>query len=193
MYYALWVKKHFYVFLNQNEKFVCYILVTLHCHCQSKITVLQFSRERKKIYSSKYAISCIADYISISNKPCDLQCTTVSGERQLLVPAHDGTFCRDAKHHGVCIEGACQVISSPHASSWNFVWNLVSCCYKKRFSCWVETELTGSSLWLYVLASLWAAMGSCIALWLWTDVECVEAMGRHASAFPDHIGRHSHS
>ncbi|KAK1875015.1 ADAMTS-like protein 2 [Dissostichus eleginoides] len=35
-----------------------------------------------------------ADYISISNKPCDLQCTTMSGERQLLVPAHDGTFCR---------------------------------------------------------------------------------------------------
>ncbi|XP_075871547.1 ADAMTS-like protein 2 [Nelusetta ayraudi] len=51
-----------------------------------------------------------ADYISISNKPCDLQCTTVSGERQLLVPAHDGTFCRDTKHHGVCIEGACQPV-----------------------------------------------------------------------------------
>uniref|UniRef100_UPI003AABE3E0 ADAMTS-like protein 2 n=1 Tax=Centroberyx gerrardi TaxID=166262 RepID=UPI003AABE3E0 len=51
-----------------------------------------------------------ADYISISNKPCDLQCTTVSGERQLLVPAHDGTFCRDAKYHGVCIEGMCQAV-----------------------------------------------------------------------------------
>ncbi|KAJ0012078.1 hypothetical protein NQD34_013053, partial [Periophthalmus magnuspinnatus] len=51
-----------------------------------------------------------ADYISISNKPCDLQCTTISGERQLLVPAHDGTFCRDTKYHGVCIEGTCQPI-----------------------------------------------------------------------------------
>ncbi|KAM4624064.1 ADAMTS-like protein 2 isoform 1-T1 [Polymixia lowei] len=51
-----------------------------------------------------------ADYISISNKPCDLQCTTVSGERQLLVPAHDGTFCRDTKYHGVCIEGICQPV-----------------------------------------------------------------------------------
>ncbi|XP_042353879.1 ADAMTS-like protein 2 isoform X2 [Plectropomus leopardus] len=51
-----------------------------------------------------------ADYISISNKPCDLQCTTISGERQLLVPAHDGTFCRDAKYHGVCIEGICQPV-----------------------------------------------------------------------------------
>uniref|UniRef100_A0A672G3E7 Si:ch211-267e7.3 n=1 Tax=Salarias fasciatus TaxID=181472 RepID=A0A672G3E7_SALFA len=51
-----------------------------------------------------------ADYISISNKPCDLQCTTVSGERQLLVQAHDGTFCRDAKYRGVCIEGVCQPV-----------------------------------------------------------------------------------
>ncbi|CAL8369007.1 unnamed protein product [Boreogadus saida] len=52
-----------------------------------------------------------ADYISISNKPCDLQCSTQSGERQLLVPAHDGTFCRDAKLTGVCIEGVCQPVS----------------------------------------------------------------------------------
>ncbi|XP_041659707.1 ADAMTS-like protein 2 isoform X3 [Cheilinus undulatus] len=51
-----------------------------------------------------------ADYISISNKPCDLQCTTIGGERQLLVPAHDGTFCRDTKYHGVCIEGICQPV-----------------------------------------------------------------------------------
>uniref|UniRef100_A0A8C3AE33 Si:ch211-267e7.3 n=1 Tax=Cyclopterus lumpus TaxID=8103 RepID=A0A8C3AE33_CYCLU len=51
-----------------------------------------------------------ADYISISSKPCDLQCTTISGERQLLVPAHDGTFCHDAKYHGVCIEGICQPV-----------------------------------------------------------------------------------
>ncbi|XP_028987460.1 ADAMTS-like protein 2 isoform X2 [Betta splendens] len=51
-----------------------------------------------------------ADYISISSKPCDLQCTTTGGERQLLVPAHDGTFCRDAKFQGVCIEGTCQPV-----------------------------------------------------------------------------------
>ncbi|XP_008333008.1 ADAMTS-like protein 2 isoform X2 [Cynoglossus semilaevis] len=51
-----------------------------------------------------------ADYISISNKPCDLQCTTINGERQLLVPAHDGTFCHDTKYHGVCIEGICQPV-----------------------------------------------------------------------------------
>lgn len=51
----------------------------------------------------------VADYISISNRPCDLQCATISGERQLLVPAHDGTSCRDTENHGVCIEGMCQV------------------------------------------------------------------------------------
>ncbi|KAA0719095.1 ADAMTS-like protein 2 [Triplophysa tibetana] len=50
------------------------------------------------------------DYISISNKPCDLQCTTTTVERQLLVPAHDGTFCRDGIYQGVCIEGQCQVV-----------------------------------------------------------------------------------
>ncbi|XP_026229570.1 ADAMTS-like protein 2 isoform X2 [Anabas testudineus] len=51
-----------------------------------------------------------ADYISISNKPCDLQCTTINGERQLLVPAQDGTFCHDTKYQGVCIEGICQPV-----------------------------------------------------------------------------------
>nr|XP_015210526.1 PREDICTED: ADAMTS-like protein 2 isoform X1 [Lepisosteus oculatus] len=50
------------------------------------------------------------DYINISNKPCDLQCTTTSGERQLLVPAHDGTNCRDGIHQGVCIEGKCEMV-----------------------------------------------------------------------------------
>ncbi|KAJ8012291.1 hypothetical protein DPEC_G00067140 [Dallia pectoralis] len=50
------------------------------------------------------------DYISISNKPCDLQCTTTTGERQLLVLAHDGTYCRDRIYQGVCIEGQCQMV-----------------------------------------------------------------------------------
>ncbi|TKS80416.1 ADAMTS-like protein 2 [Collichthys lucidus] len=67
-----------------------------------------------------------ADYISISNKPCDLQCTTISGERQLLVPAHDGTFCRDAKYHGVCIEGICQPVGCDGElySSYVFIINI---------------------------------------------------------------------
>ena len=49
------------------------------------------------------------DYINISNKPCDLQCTTSDGERQLTVRARDGTSCKDRSTQGVCIAGRCEV------------------------------------------------------------------------------------
>ncbi|XP_060630427.2 ADAMTS-like protein 2 isoform X1 [Anolis sagrei] len=50
------------------------------------------------------------DYTSISNKPCDLQCTTRSGERQLMARAQDGTSCKDRTYQGVCISGKCEPI-----------------------------------------------------------------------------------
>ncbi|KAM4641534.1 ADAMTS-like protein 2 isoform 2-T2 [Discoglossus pictus] len=50
------------------------------------------------------------DYTSISSKPCDLQCTSTTRERQLLVPAHDGTSCRDRTYEGVCISGKCEPV-----------------------------------------------------------------------------------
>ncbi|NXP66588.1 ATL2 protein, partial [Chloropsis cyanopogon] len=50
------------------------------------------------------------DYTSISNKPCDLQCTTRSGERQLMARAQDGTSCKDRTHQGVCINGKCEPV-----------------------------------------------------------------------------------
>ncbi|XP_054836309.1 ADAMTS-like protein 2 [Eublepharis macularius] len=50
------------------------------------------------------------DYTSISNKPCDLQCTTRGGERQLMARAQDGTSCKDRTHQGVCISGKCEPI-----------------------------------------------------------------------------------
>ncbi|XP_053324691.1 ADAMTS-like protein 2 [Spea bombifrons] len=50
------------------------------------------------------------DYTSISSKPCDLQCTSTTRERQLLVPAHDGTSCRDRTSQGVCISGKCEPV-----------------------------------------------------------------------------------
>ncbi|NXR33284.1 ATL2 protein, partial [Zosterops hypoxanthus] len=50
------------------------------------------------------------DYTSISNKPCDLQCTTRSGERQLMAPAQDGTSCKDRTYQGVCINGKCEAV-----------------------------------------------------------------------------------
>ncbi|ELK07343.1 ADAMTS-like protein 2 [Pteropus alecto] len=34
------------------------------------------------------------DYVHISSKPCDLHCTTADGQRQLMVPARDGTSCK---------------------------------------------------------------------------------------------------
>lgn len=89
-----------------------------------------------------------ADYISISSKPCDLQCTTAGGERQLLVPAHDGTFCRDTKYQGVCIEGICQVnVSSLRLSSKHY-WNCIKCLDTIDMS--VMSEMcsnTTTSLW----------------------------------------------
>ncbi|NWU68013.1 ATL2 protein, partial [Pterocles burchelli] len=50
------------------------------------------------------------DYTSISNKPCDLQCTTRSGERQLMARAQDGTSCKDRAYQGVCINGKCEPV-----------------------------------------------------------------------------------
>ncbi|XP_062973184.1 ADAMTS-like protein 2 [Elgaria multicarinata webbii] len=50
------------------------------------------------------------DYTSISNKPCDLQCTTRNGERQLMAQAQDGTSCKDRTYQGVCINGKCEPI-----------------------------------------------------------------------------------
>ncbi|CAN0222780.1 unnamed protein product [Bubo scandiacus] len=50
------------------------------------------------------------DYTSISNKPCDLQCTTRSGERQLMARAQDGTSCKDRTFQGVCIDGKCEPV-----------------------------------------------------------------------------------
>ncbi|OXB61187.1 hypothetical protein ASZ78_007173 [Callipepla squamata] len=49
------------------------------------------------------------DYTSISNKPCDLQCTTRNGERQLMARAQDGTSCKDRTYQGVCINGKCEI------------------------------------------------------------------------------------
>ncbi|XP_066482093.1 ADAMTS-like protein 2 [Tiliqua scincoides] len=50
------------------------------------------------------------DYTSISNKPCDLQCTTRNGERQMMTRAQDGTSCKDRTYQGVCINGKCEPI-----------------------------------------------------------------------------------
>ncbi|XP_048469749.1 ADAMTS-like protein 2 isoform X1 [Rhincodon typus] len=50
------------------------------------------------------------DYVHISSKPCDLQCTTADGQRQLMVPARDGTSCKYREYRGVCVAGRCEPI-----------------------------------------------------------------------------------
>ncbi|XP_067826123.1 LOW QUALITY PROTEIN: ADAMTS-like protein 2 [Heptranchias perlo] len=50
------------------------------------------------------------DYVHISSKPCDLQCTTTDGQRQLMAPARDGTSCKFGEHRGVCVAGGCEPI-----------------------------------------------------------------------------------
>ncbi|XP_028919957.1 ADAMTS-like protein 2 isoform X1 [Ornithorhynchus anatinus] len=50
------------------------------------------------------------DYVHISSKPCDLHCTTVDGQRQLMVQARDGTSCKFIDFRGVCVSGKCEPI-----------------------------------------------------------------------------------
>ncbi|XP_051981577.1 ADAMTS-like protein 2 [Xyrauchen texanus] len=50
------------------------------------------------------------DYVHISSNPCDLHCTTSDGQRQLMVPARDGTSCKYSNFRGVCVNGRCEPI-----------------------------------------------------------------------------------
>ncbi|XP_057184990.1 ADAMTS-like protein 2 isoform X2 [Triplophysa rosa] len=47
---------------------------------------------------------------TISRNPCDLHCTTSDGQRQLMVPARDGTSCKYSNYRGVCVDGRCEPI-----------------------------------------------------------------------------------
>ncbi|XP_076853855.1 ADAMTS-like protein 2 [Brachyhypopomus gauderio] len=50
------------------------------------------------------------DYVHISSNPCDLHCTTSDGQRQLMVPARDGTSCKYSSYRGVCVDSRCEPI-----------------------------------------------------------------------------------
>ncbi|CAL8334220.1 unnamed protein product [Arctogadus glacialis] len=50
------------------------------------------------------------DYVHISSNPCDLHCTTVDSQRQLMVEARDGTSCKYSSYRGVCVDGKCEPI-----------------------------------------------------------------------------------
>lgn len=61
------------------------------------------------------------DYVHISSKPCDLHCTTVDGQRQLMVPARDGTSCKLTDLRGVCVSGKCEVVKHCSTSTTGLV------------------------------------------------------------------------
>ncbi|KAM6182886.1 ADAMTS-like protein 2 [Erethizon dorsatum] len=60
------------------------------------------------------------DYVHISSKPCDLHCTTVDGQRQLMVSARDGTSCKLTDLRGVCVSGKCEVVKRCSGSPAGF-------------------------------------------------------------------------
>lgn len=62
-----------------------------------------------KINTCKPICNSADDYVHISSNPCDLHCTTSDGQRQLMVPARDGTSCKYSNYRGVCVDGRCEV------------------------------------------------------------------------------------
>nr|XP_023687637.1 ADAMTS-like protein 2 isoform X2 [Paramormyrops kingsleyae] len=50
------------------------------------------------------------DYVHISSNPCDLHCSTLDGQRQLMVPARDGTSCKYRDYRGVCVNSKCEPV-----------------------------------------------------------------------------------
>ncbi|XP_077005177.1 LOW QUALITY PROTEIN: ADAMTS-like protein 2 [Tamandua tetradactyla] len=81
------------------------------------------------------------DYIHISSKPCDLHCTTLDGQRQLMVPARDGTSCKLADLRGVCVSGKCEPIGCDGVLFSTHMLDKCGVCRGDGSSC---THVTGS-------------------------------------------------
>uniref|UniRef100_A0A8C6E035 ADAMTS like 2 n=1 Tax=Moschus moschiferus TaxID=68415 RepID=A0A8C6E035_MOSMO len=81
------------------------------------------------------------DYVHISSKPCDLHCTTVDGQRQLMVPARDGTSCKLADLRGVCVSGKCEPIGCDGVLFSTHTLDKCGVCQGDGSSC---THVTGN-------------------------------------------------
>ncbi|XP_030673980.1 ADAMTS-like protein 2 isoform X4 [Nomascus leucogenys] len=81
------------------------------------------------------------DYIHISSKPCDLHCTTVDGQRQLMVPARDGTSCKLTDLRGVCVSGKCEPIGCDGVLFSTHTLDKCGVCQGDGSSC---THVTGN-------------------------------------------------
>uniref|UniRef100_A0A8C3QY16 ADAMTS like 2 n=1 Tax=Cyanoderma ruficeps TaxID=181631 RepID=A0A8C3QY16_9PASS len=81
------------------------------------------------------------DYVHISSKPCDLHCTTVDGQRQLMVQARDGTSCKYTDFRGVCVSGKCEPIGCDGILFSTHTLDKCGVCQGDGSSC---THVTGS-------------------------------------------------
>lgn len=81
------------------------------------------------------------DYVHISSKPCDLHCTTVDGQRQLMVPARDGTSCKLTALRGVCVSGKCEPIGCDGVLFSTLALDKCGVCQGNGSSC---THVTGN-------------------------------------------------
>lgn len=81
------------------------------------------------------------DYVHISSKPCDLHCTTVDGQRQLMVSARDGTSCKLTDLRGVCVSGKCEPIGCDGVLFSTHTLDKCGICQGDGSSC---THVTGS-------------------------------------------------
>ncbi|XP_041430769.1 ADAMTS-like protein 2 [Xenopus laevis] len=81
------------------------------------------------------------DYVHISSKPCDLQCTTTDGQRQLMVQARDGTSCKYSEYRGVCVSGKCEPIGCDGVLFSTHTLDKCGVCQGDGSSC---THVTGN-------------------------------------------------
>ncbi|XP_013362186.1 PREDICTED: ADAMTS-like protein 2 isoform X2 [Chinchilla lanigera] len=81
------------------------------------------------------------DYVHISSKPCDLHCTTVDGQRQLMVSARDGTSCKLTDLRGVCVSGKCEPIGCDGVLFSTHTLDKCGVCQGDGSSC---THVTGN-------------------------------------------------
>ncbi|XP_060055334.1 ADAMTS-like protein 2 isoform X2 [Erinaceus europaeus] len=81
------------------------------------------------------------DYVHISSKPCDLHCTTLDGQRQLMVPARDGTSCKLTDLRGVCVSGKCEPIGCDGVLFSTHTLDKCGVCQGDGSSC---THVTGN-------------------------------------------------
>ncbi|XP_063506075.1 ADAMTS-like protein 2 isoform X13 [Pongo pygmaeus] len=87
------------------------------------------------------ALQSADDYVHISSKPCDLHCTTVDGQRQLMVPARDGTSCKLTDLRGVCVSGKCEPIGCDGVLFSTHTLDKCGVCQGDGSSC---THVTGN-------------------------------------------------